>query len=186
MKFAIVENEFGDVGVDDGVLKQTSEDQIIEMMRGAASGSVAGDRIGRGTRAQERLRMLHSPLRSGQGAQAAVLGEVHQVRRRDNRDDGPGRPSACGADLLRRGRRAQRLPPRRHRDRGRRQARASAPKRSEARRRRERVGRTSGLRRPHSPQQGRLGRGGDPRGRREEDQGHQQPGVRHPHDAVSG
>eukprot|EP00631_Chrysoreinhardia_giraudii_P002153 CAMPEP_0197423390 /NCGR_PEP_ID=MMETSP1170-20131217/21267_1 /TAXON_ID=54406 /ORGANISM="Sarcinochrysis sp, Strain CCMP770" /LENGTH=78 /DNA_ID=CAMNT_0042950811 /DNA_START=18 /DNA_END=251 /DNA_ORIENTATION=- len=34
IKFAIIENEFGDVGVDDGVLQKASEDQIIEMMNG--------------------------------------------------------------------------------------------------------------------------------------------------------
>ena len=45
LKFAIIENEFGDVGVDDGVLKQTSEDQIIEMMNGCVCCTVRSDLV---------------------------------------------------------------------------------------------------------------------------------------------
>jgi len=44
-KFAIIENEFGDVGVDDGVLKQSSEDQIIEMMNGCVCCTVRSDLV---------------------------------------------------------------------------------------------------------------------------------------------
>ncbi|KAJ8601667.1 hypothetical protein CTAYLR_007464 [Chrysophaeum taylorii] len=45
LKFAIIENEFGDVGVDDGVLKRTSEDQIIEMMNGCVCCTVRSDLV---------------------------------------------------------------------------------------------------------------------------------------------
>uniref|UniRef100_A0A7S2K0M3 CobW C-terminal domain-containing protein n=1 Tax=Zooxanthella nutricula TaxID=1333877 RepID=A0A7S2K0M3_9DINO len=43
MKFAIIENEFGEVGVDDGVLKMDSKDQIIEVMNGCICCTVRGD-----------------------------------------------------------------------------------------------------------------------------------------------
>lgn len=41
----MIENEFGDVGVDDGVLKQSSEDQIIEMMNGCVCCTVRSDLV---------------------------------------------------------------------------------------------------------------------------------------------
>ena len=31
MKFAVIENEFGEVGVDDGVLKAEAKEQVIEV-----------------------------------------------------------------------------------------------------------------------------------------------------------
>lgn len=31
MKFAIIENEFGEVGVDENIIKEDSEEQIIEV-----------------------------------------------------------------------------------------------------------------------------------------------------------
>jgi G3E family GTPase len=44
MKFAIIENEFGEVGVDDGVLKaDASGEQIIEVMNGCICCTVRGD-----------------------------------------------------------------------------------------------------------------------------------------------
>merc|ERR1719353_680014 len=44
MKFAIIENEFGDVGVDDGVLKADQMgEQIIEVMNGCICCTVRGD-----------------------------------------------------------------------------------------------------------------------------------------------
>jgi len=45
LKFAVIENEFGDVGVDDGVLKKSSEDQIIEMMNGCVCCTVRSDLV---------------------------------------------------------------------------------------------------------------------------------------------
>lgn len=44
-KFAIIENEFGDVGVDDGVLKESSEDSIVEMMNGCVCCTVRSDLV---------------------------------------------------------------------------------------------------------------------------------------------
>ena len=32
-RFAVIENEFGDIGVDDQVIKQDSEEQVIEVRR---------------------------------------------------------------------------------------------------------------------------------------------------------
>jgi len=45
MKFAIIENEFGDVGVDEKVIKEESEDQIIEVMNGCVCCTVRGDLV---------------------------------------------------------------------------------------------------------------------------------------------
>ena len=43
LKFAIIENEFGDVGVDDDILKEASEEQIVEMMNGCVCCTVRKD-----------------------------------------------------------------------------------------------------------------------------------------------
>ena len=43
-KFAIIENEFGDVGIDDGLVLQTNE-EIIEMMNGCICCTVREDLI---------------------------------------------------------------------------------------------------------------------------------------------
>lgn len=45
MKFAVIENEFGEVGIDDGVIKQTSEEQIVEMMNGCICCTVRSDLV---------------------------------------------------------------------------------------------------------------------------------------------
>ena len=45
MRFAIIENEFGEVGVDDGVLKADSREQIIEVMNGCICCTVRGDLV---------------------------------------------------------------------------------------------------------------------------------------------
>ena len=37
MKFAIIENEFGDIGIDENILVETSEESIIEVMNGCIS-----------------------------------------------------------------------------------------------------------------------------------------------------
>ena len=34
MRFAVIENEFGDVGIDENILVETSEESIIEVMNG--------------------------------------------------------------------------------------------------------------------------------------------------------
>eukprot|EP00931_Biecheleriopsis_adriatica_P050155 TRINITY_DN29027_c0_g1_i1.p1 TRINITY_DN29027_c0_g1~~TRINITY_DN29027_c0_g1_i1.p1 ORF type:complete len:439 (-),score=90.46 TRINITY_DN29027_c0_g1_i1:115-1269(-) len=43
MRFAIIENEFGEVGVDDKVIKENSDEQLIEVMNGCICCTVRGD-----------------------------------------------------------------------------------------------------------------------------------------------
>jgi len=43
MRFAIIENEFGEVGVDEKVIKETSEEELIEVMNGCICCTVRGD-----------------------------------------------------------------------------------------------------------------------------------------------
>ena len=43
MKFAIVENEFGDIGIDENILVETSEEEIIEVVNGCLCCNVRGD-----------------------------------------------------------------------------------------------------------------------------------------------
>jgi len=46
MKFAVIENEYGDVGVDENIIiKQDSEEQIIEVMNGCICCTVRGDLV---------------------------------------------------------------------------------------------------------------------------------------------
>ena len=42
MKFAVIENEFGDVGIDENILVESSEESIIEVMNGCIL-TVRGD-----------------------------------------------------------------------------------------------------------------------------------------------
>ena len=42
-KFAIIENEFGEVGIDENILVETSEEAIIEVMNGCICCTVRGD-----------------------------------------------------------------------------------------------------------------------------------------------
>ena len=37
MKFAVIENEFGDIGIDENILVESSEESIIEVMNGCGS-----------------------------------------------------------------------------------------------------------------------------------------------------
>ena len=37
MKFAIIENEFGDIGIDENIIVESSEESIIEVMNGCIS-----------------------------------------------------------------------------------------------------------------------------------------------------
>lgn len=43
MKFAVIENEFGDVGIDEEILVENSEESIIEVMNGCICCTVRGD-----------------------------------------------------------------------------------------------------------------------------------------------
>ena len=43
MRFAVIENEFGDVGVDENILVEKSEENVIEVMNGCICCTVRGD-----------------------------------------------------------------------------------------------------------------------------------------------
>ncbi len=43
MKFAVIENEFGDVGIDENILVESSEESIIDVMNGCICCTVRGD-----------------------------------------------------------------------------------------------------------------------------------------------
>ncbi len=43
MKFAVIENEFGEVGIDENILVESSEETIIELMNGCICCTVRGD-----------------------------------------------------------------------------------------------------------------------------------------------
>ena len=43
MKFAVIENEYGDVGIDENILVESSEESIIEVMNGCICCTVRGD-----------------------------------------------------------------------------------------------------------------------------------------------
>uniref|UniRef100_A0A7S2S246 CobW C-terminal domain-containing protein n=1 Tax=Mucochytrium quahogii TaxID=96639 RepID=A0A7S2S246_9STRA len=45
LRFAVIENEFGDVSIDDGIVRQQSEEQILEMMNGCVCCTVRGDLV---------------------------------------------------------------------------------------------------------------------------------------------
>ena len=45
MKFAVIENEFGDVGIDEKILSENVEEEMIEVMNGCICCTVRGDLI---------------------------------------------------------------------------------------------------------------------------------------------
>ena len=45
MKFAVIENEFGDVGIDENILSETVEEEVIEVMNGCICCTVRGDLV---------------------------------------------------------------------------------------------------------------------------------------------
>lgn len=45
MKFAIIENEFGEVGVDEKVLSENVDEEVIEVMNGCICCTVRGDLV---------------------------------------------------------------------------------------------------------------------------------------------
>merc|ERR1711865_331367 len=45
MKFAIIENEFGEVGVDDKILSENAQEEVIEVMNGCICCTVRGDLV---------------------------------------------------------------------------------------------------------------------------------------------
>lgn len=43
MKFAVIENEFGEVGIDENILSENVDEEIIEVMNGCICCTVRGD-----------------------------------------------------------------------------------------------------------------------------------------------
>ena len=56
MKFAVIENEFGDVGIDENILVESSEESIIEVMNGCICCTVRGDLTDLLKRMHERIK----------------------------------------------------------------------------------------------------------------------------------
>ena len=52
MKFAVIENEFGEIGVDDKIIPETVDEEVIEVMNGCICCTVRGDLV-------EALKRLH-------------------------------------------------------------------------------------------------------------------------------
>ncbi len=104
-KYAVVVNEFGELGVDNDLVVDTDE-EVFEMNNGCICCTVRGDLIRIVERTDEAPR---------------------QVRRHHHRDHRARRPGAGRADLLRRRRRPGQDAARRHRDGGGRQAPAAPP-----------------------------------------------------------
>jgi G3E family GTPase len=52
MKFAVIENEFGAIGVDEKILPETVNEEVIEVMNGCICCTVRGDLV-------EALKRLH-------------------------------------------------------------------------------------------------------------------------------
>jgi len=55
LRFAIIENEFGEVGVDDKVLQENTDEEVIEVMNGCICCTVRGDLV-------EALKRLHKRI----------------------------------------------------------------------------------------------------------------------------
>lgn len=60
MKFAVIENEFGDVGIDEKVLSQNVEEEVIEVLNGCLCCTVRGDLV-------EALKRLYNKVESFDG-----------------------------------------------------------------------------------------------------------------------
>jgi len=60
MRFAIIENEFGEVGVDENIIQETADEQIIEVMNGCICCTVRGD-------LSKALKKLHKRVASFDG-----------------------------------------------------------------------------------------------------------------------
>ncbi len=56
MKFAVIENEFGDVGIDENIIVESSEESIIEVMNGCICCTVRGDLTDLLKRMHERIK----------------------------------------------------------------------------------------------------------------------------------
>ena len=52
MKFAVIENEFGEIGVDEKIIPEAVDEEVIEVMNGCICCTVRGDLV-------EALKRLH-------------------------------------------------------------------------------------------------------------------------------
>lgn len=62
MKFAVIENEFGDVGIDENIIVESSEESIIEVMNGCICCTVRGDLTDLLKRMHERIKEFDGVL----------------------------------------------------------------------------------------------------------------------------
>ncbi|KAL3782262.1 hypothetical protein HJC23_013229 [Cyclotella cryptica] len=60
MKFAVIENEFGEIGVDEKILQETVEEEVIEVMNGCICCTVRGDLV-------EALKRLYKKVKKFDG-----------------------------------------------------------------------------------------------------------------------
>lgn len=60
MKFAVIENEFGDVGIDEHILSENVDEEVIEVMNGCICCTVRGDLV-------EALKKLYNHIESFNG-----------------------------------------------------------------------------------------------------------------------
>jgi len=60
MKFAVIENEFGEVGIDEKVLSENVDEEVIEVMNGCICCTVRGDLV-------QALKKLHKKVSTFQG-----------------------------------------------------------------------------------------------------------------------
>jgi len=57
MRFAIIENEFGEIGVDDKIMKVNTDEDVIEVLNGCICCTVRGDLV-------EALKRIHTKIAS--------------------------------------------------------------------------------------------------------------------------
>jgi len=60
MKFAVIENEFGEIGIDEKVLSENADEEVIEVMNGCICCTVRGDLV-------EALKRLHKRIEKFDG-----------------------------------------------------------------------------------------------------------------------
>lgn len=57
MRFAVIENEFGEIGVDDKIMKVNTDEDVVEVLNGCICCTVRGDLV-------EALKRIHSKIKS--------------------------------------------------------------------------------------------------------------------------
>lgn len=57
MRFAVIENEFGEIGVDDKIMKVNTDEDVVEVLNGCICCTVRGDLV-------EALKRIHSKIAS--------------------------------------------------------------------------------------------------------------------------